>query len=50
MAVAAGVGEDRTTDTGIARHLITLNAMDMRNIASDATLSDVIHDYFVQRS
>ena len=48
MVVAAGVGEDRSTDTGIARHLNTLNAMNMRNIASDAALSDVIRDYFVQ--
>ena len=50
MVVAAGVGDDRSTDTGIARHLNTLNATDMCNIASDATLSDVIRDYFVQRS
>ena len=51
MVVAAGVGDGRLTDTGIARHLNTLNAMNnMRNIASDAALSDVIRDYFVQRS
>ena len=50
MAVAAGVGDDRSTDTEIVRHWNTLNAMNMRNIASDAALSDIIRNYFVQIS
>ena len=49
MVVVAGVGDGRSTGTGIVRHLNTSNAMNMRNIASDAALSDVIRDYFVQR-
>ena len=48
MVVAAGVGDDLSTDTGIARHLNALYALNMRNIASDAALSDVIRGYFVQ--